>query len=153
MVWSASECHCPIRQQSGKSRASNGPAPFLGDLGRNGPLLLTVMLNPFFSQNGALNAISMASGRACPTVLSPYVTAYKDVKRLSRGLTFSATTRFALWKKLLLVAVLMKINWQRNNKVLLGKSYTKYWYERKSWLAGCKVANAVRISIYHCHFS
>ena len=60
-----------------------------------------------FSQNRALNAISMASGRARPTVLSSYVIAYKDVIRLwsshilSRWLTFSATTRFALWKKLL----------------------------------------------------
>src|SRR4029434_5817477 len=36
----------------------------------------------FFSQNRALNAISMASGRARPTVLSSYVIAYKDVIRL-----------------------------------------------------------------------
>lgn len=35
-----------------------------------------------FSQNRALNAISMASGRARPTVLSSYVIAYKDVIRL-----------------------------------------------------------------------
>src|SRR4029434_8616237 len=38
-----------------------------------------------------------------------------------------------------------------------GKSYTrgfsKNWYQRKSWLAGCEVANVVCIPIYHCHFS
>src|SRR4029434_7180914 len=72
---SASECHCPIRQQSGKSRASKGPAPFLGDLGRNcpRPLSLTLMLNTLFSQNGALNALSLASGRARPSMHSSYV--------------------------------------------------------------------------------
>src|SRR4029434_11281241 len=46
------------------------PHPFWGDLGRNEnrprPLPLTPMLNPFFSQNRALNAFSMASGRARP---------------------------------------------------------------------------------------
>src|SRR4029434_4543641 len=62
------------------------PRPFWGDLGRNEvrprPLSETLMLNQFFSQNRALNALSMASGRARPTVLSSYVTAYKDVIRL-----------------------------------------------------------------------
>src|SRR4029434_3350377 len=47
------------------------PRPFWGDLGRNEnrprPLPLTPMLNPFFSQNRALNAFSMASGRARPS--------------------------------------------------------------------------------------
>src|SRR4029434_21587 len=62
------------------------PRPFWDDLGRNEnrprPLPLTPMLNQFFSQNRALNAFSMASGRARPTVLSSYVIAYKDVIRL-----------------------------------------------------------------------
>ena len=39
----------------------------------------------------------------------------------------------------------------------VGGSYTrgfyKNLYERKSWLAGCEVANAICIPIYHCHFS
>ena len=34
-----------------------------------------------------------------------------------------------------------------------GDPTSKNWNERKSWLAGCEVANAVCISIYHCHFS
>src|SRR4029434_1613271 len=46
--------------------------PFWGDLGRNEnrprPLPLTPMFNPFFSQNRALNAFSMASGRARPSM-------------------------------------------------------------------------------------
>src|SRR4029434_7209986 len=61
-----------VRQKSCFKRAP----PLLGDLGRNEnrprPLSLTPMLNPFFSQNRALNAFSMASGRACPTVLSSF---------------------------------------------------------------------------------
>src|SRR4029434_7417471 len=47
------------------------PRPFWGDLGRNEnrprPLPLTPMLNPFFSQNRALNTFSIASGRARPS--------------------------------------------------------------------------------------
>ena len=42
---------------------------------------------------------------------------------LSRWPTFSATTRFALRKKLLLVGVLMMINWQQNNLDLLDQMY------------------------------
>src|SRR4029434_10573065 len=48
------------------------PRPFWGDLGQNEnrprPLPLTPILNPFFSQNRALNAYSMASGRARPSL-------------------------------------------------------------------------------------
>ena len=69
--------------QSGNSQAVKAKVvlqmapPLLGDLGRNEnrprPLSLTPMLNPFFSQNRALNAFSMASGRARPSMLSSYV--------------------------------------------------------------------------------
>src|SRR4029434_10397453 len=34
-----------------------------------------------------------------------------------------------------------------------GDPTSKNLNERKSWLAGCEVANAVCIFIYHCHFS
>src|SRR4029434_4563426 len=48
------------------------PRPFWSDLGRNEnhprPLPLTPVLNPFISQNRALNAFSMASGRARPSM-------------------------------------------------------------------------------------
>src|SRR4029434_6639519 len=70
--------------QSGNSRAVKSKVvlqmvpPHLCALGRNEnrprPLPLTTMLNPFFfSQNRALNAFSMASGRARPSMLSSYV--------------------------------------------------------------------------------
>src|SRR4029434_10018585 len=46
--------------------------PLLGDLGQNEnrprPLPLTPMLNQFFSQNRAVNAFSIASGRARPSM-------------------------------------------------------------------------------------
>ena len=84
---------------------------------------------------------------------------------LSRWLTFSATTRFALRKKLLLVGVLMKIHWQQNNKDLLNQMYpfnrflqrggnptSKNWNERKSWLAGCEVAYAVTFHRFYSVF-
>src|SRR4029434_3268082 len=64
--------------ESGNSRSVSlkscfkWPRPLWGDLGRNEnrprPLPLTPMLNPFFSQNRALNALSMASGRARPSM-------------------------------------------------------------------------------------
>ena len=34
-----------------------------------------------------------------------------------------------------------------------GNPTSKNCNERKSWLAGCEVANPVCIPIYHCHFS
>src|SRR4029434_1549595 len=68
--------------QSGNSQAVKAKvvlqmaAPLLGDLGRNEnrtrPLPLPPMLNPFiFLQNRAINAFSMASGRARPSGVSP----------------------------------------------------------------------------------
>src|SRR4029434_6122420 len=74
--------------QSGNSQAQakvvlQKALPLLDDLGQNGnrprPFSLTPMINPFFSQNRALNAFSMASGRARPSMLSSYINACKVV--------------------------------------------------------------------------
>src|SRR4029434_3828489 len=54
-----------------RKRGVEGRGVLFRSENRPRPLPLTPMLNPF-SQNRALNAISMASGRARPTVLSSY---------------------------------------------------------------------------------
>src|SRR4029434_8590316 len=97
-----------VGQRSGKSRASNGSTPsgqFRVKLKSPQTSLIDSYVKSIFSQNRALNAISMASGRARPTVLSSYATAYKAVIQLasshilSRWLTFSATTRLRSMKE------------------------------------------------------
>src|SRR4029434_4472178 len=83
------------------------PAPFWGDSGRNGnrprPLLMTLMLNPFFFTKQGSQCILYGFLEGSP--LHAFVIrnrTYKDVIRLwsrhilSRWLTFSAITRFAL---------------------------------------------------------
>src|SRR4029434_5747510 len=85
------------------------PRPFWGDLGQNEnrprPLPLTPMLHPFFSQNRALNAVSMASGRARPPglvissgrkSLCERHTASTEAYSVKMAALSSARTRFAL---------------------------------------------------------